>query len=189
MLLFFTGKMDDVWQLSEYIIPFVGLKDGKHVFTYEIDKHFFSLFDVSPIKEGDIYVHLTFDKKPGLFILDFFVDGSFISECDRCLEPVELPVNGNYRLFIKFNDTDLDMPLNEESDIVFISSSEVSIDISQHIYEYINLSTPIQKTCDMSVIQFKKCDEEVIKLLNSTPSEEDGEIDPRWDLLKNIKDS
>lgn len=173
-------------QLSEYIIPFVGLKEGKHVFTFEIDNAFFSDFELSPIKESDIYVHLTFEKKPDLFVLDFFIDGSFRAECDRCLEPLEVPVNGNYKLYVKFSETLENKAPEDDLDIVFIASSSTAIDISHYIYEYINISIPMQKTCDMSLIKPRECNKEIIALLKTKTTQINTETDPRWDQLKDI---
>ena len=85
-----------------YEIPFAGLKPGKHILTFEIDNKFFKIFDQPPVNEGDLYVHLTFDKRrENFFVLDLFIDGSVHSECDRCLSPVEIQVNGNHQIIIK----------------------------------------------------------------------------------------
>ena len=172
-------------KLSNYEIPFAGLKTGKHVFTYEIGEEFFENFEYSPIKEGDVYVHLTFDKKESFFILSFFIDGSVITDCDRCLEDFELPINGFYNLYVKFSDNEAKED-NDDPDVIFISRSDISINVATLIYDYINLSLPIQKTCEMSVLGKKKCNEEIIKKLNETAPKEAEKTDPRWDLLKNL---
>ena len=176
-------------KLTEYNIPFTGLKTGKHILTYEIGKEFFDNFEFSPLKEGDIFVHLTFDKREDFFILDFFIDGSIITSCDRCLEDFECPVNGNYRMYYKFAD-EADVQ-EEESDVIYISRAEIKINVAELIYEYINLSVPIQKFCEMSVIENRKCNDEVLKYYNNGAESENDEeeikkTDPRWDLLKDL---
>ena len=172
-------------KLSNYDIPFVGLKNGKHIFTYEIGSDFFDHFEMSPIKDGDVYIHLTFDKRDSFFILSFFIDGSVMAECDRCMELFELPINGFHNMYVKF-DEEARNEDEEEADVMFISKSEVAINVANLIYDYINLSIPMQKTCDLSVMGKKRCNQEIIKYLNSNPSAEEEQTDPRWDLLKKL---
>lgn len=174
-------------RLRSFTIPFVGLKNGKHVFTYEIGKAFFEKFEVSPVEDGDVFIHLTFDKRDDFFILDFFVDGSVLAECDRCLDKFELPVNGNYHIYIKFKD-EMVSAEDEAADVKFISPEATSINVAQLIYEYILLSMPMQKTCDMDMMQNKSCNQTVLKILKNKIKEdpEKDRTDPRWDLLKDL---
>lgn len=166
--------------LAPYGIAFEGLRDGETAFSYEIGPDFFDLFEGSPVSAGDVFVHLTFDKKPGLFVLTFFVDGSIQSECDRCLEAFDLPVQGKFRLVVKRKDEETD---SDDPDVVFITLAQHEINVAQYIYEYINLCVPMQKTCDLSA-DGKKCDPVVLARLGIT-HEEPG-TDPRWDHLKDL---
>jgi uncharacterized metal-binding protein YceD (DUF177 family) len=167
--------------LAPYGIAFVGLKDGETAFSYEIGPSFFDMFEGSLISKADVFVHLTFDKKPGLFVLSFFLDGAVTTECDRCLEPFELPIQASYRLVVKIKEEPAE---SEDPDVIFIQPSQNEINVAQYIYEYINLSVPMQKTCDLSA-DGKKCDPKVLARLGIT-HEEQG-TDPRWDHLKDLK--
>ena len=173
--------------LDVYSIPFPGLKVGKHEFTYEIDGKFFENFEYSPIKDGDVYVHLTFDKRETFFVLSFFIDGSVIAECDRCMEDFELPINGNYTTFVKYENEE-DAEGNDE--VMLINDQDIIINVANLIYENINLSLPLHKTCDMSVLGKKSCNPEILKILKEKASQEekpDAEpIDPRWEKLRNL---
>ena len=49
---------------KEYLIPFVGLKLGKHHFEYQIDNTFFDLFEYDEFQNSDIKVSVVLEKNP-----------------------------------------------------------------------------------------------------------------------------
>lgn len=171
--------------LAHFDINFIGLKAGVHRFSYEIDSSFFEAFEKSLLTSGDLYVHLTFDKeKETFFVLDFFVDGTVHTSCDRCLEPVQVQINGNYRIAVKF-DSEADTRATEDPDLLLLPPNAVKLNVAQQIFEFINLMMPIRVTCSMDVMGNKPCNEEVVKhILNKAPDTKGPESDPRWDALK-----
>ena len=48
---------------KEFLIPFAGLKLGKHQFEFEINKAFFDDFDYDEYKDVNIKVNLSFGEK------------------------------------------------------------------------------------------------------------------------------
>ncbi|HEX8017913.1 MAG TPA: DUF177 domain-containing protein, partial [Flavobacterium sp.] len=56
---------------KEFLIPFVGLKLGKHHFEYQISKKFFEDFDYDEFQASDIKVSLVLDKGSNLLELNF----------------------------------------------------------------------------------------------------------------------
>ena len=97
-------------------------------------------------------------------------------QCDRCLGPISTPVEGNFRLVVKFGEH-----FEEESDeVIVLPTTESRLDVGQLIFEYINLLLPLQKAHK----DIKDCDPEMIKKLEMHKKEE---ADSRWDALKNIK--
>ena len=40
--------------LKEYLIPFIGLKIGKHQFDYQVDNTFFAHFDYDEFKDASV---------------------------------------------------------------------------------------------------------------------------------------
>ena len=101
----------------------------------------------------------------------------FVSvECDRCLERVDFPVKGDFRLVVKFG-SDFD----EESDeVIVIPTTESRLDIGQYFFEYINLMLPIKRVHSDE----NQCNSIIIDKLEEYS---EPEIDPRWEALKNIK--
>lgn len=173
-------------ELQEYQIPFVGLKLGIHHFNFELDDLFFSRFESSLVNKGKVFIDLEFDRKDRLFVLNFDVSGSVAAECDRCGQPFDLPIHGNYTLYVKLGDKREEDADNE--DVIWIGESDSVLDLSEMMYEFIHLSLPIKRVHPESADGKLGCDPEIIKLLGS----EDGEhhdTDPRWDILKNLNNN
>jgi hypothetical protein len=51
---------------KEYLIPFIGLKLGKHHFEYQISNAFFEIFDYNEYENSDIKVNVVLEKKSTL---------------------------------------------------------------------------------------------------------------------------
>lgn len=170
---------------KDYIIQFVGLSIGQHEFVFDIQDTFFEALDYSEIKQGNIKVGLTLLKQSTMMVLHFKISGTVKQDCDRCTAPLDLPIDGNYKLIVKVGGSDTG---NEDDDIITIAANEHELDLSQYIYEYIALSLPIKRVHLDDKKGKSTCDKEMLKKLEHFLVEEDKEeIDPRWNQLKNIK--
>lgn len=175
--------------LQEYKIPFTGLKSGKHQFDFDIDGRFFNEFEYSLVKDGKLKVELELDKQETMLILQFAIKGEIFSNCDFCLSDFPTQVEVNERQIVKFFD-DANLEDNTE-EIIVLGKNVHEVDVSQLIYEYINLAVPLFNRCE-EVGETQWCDKEVIEKLKSLSSgspkeEENNDADPRWAALKNIK--
>ena len=172
--------------LKQYIIPFIGLKQGKHLFEYEIDNTFFDAYGFNEFNYSSLQVTLVFEKKTTFFELNFEVIGTVNVACDTSLEPFNQKINGNLPLVIKFGQE-----YNDDNDeMIIIPHEYYELDVSQFIYELIILSVPTKKvhpkvldgTMDSEALN--KLRELEIKK-NKSSSNEDI-TDPRWDKLKSL---
>ncbi|MCW5907914.1 MAG: DUF177 domain-containing protein [Chitinophagales bacterium] len=174
--------------LREFEIPYVGLKVGIHKFEYDIDGTFFSHFEDSPISDCRVHVRLEFEKKETFFILRFFIDGTVNVECDRCLEPFDKSIFGDFTCYVKFAENPKAM---QDDEVLYISRDQSVIDVSHLVYEYVNLCLPMQRIHPKKENGEDGCNPEVLKFLrkgNTTDKQEKTEEpDPRWEALKNIK--
>ena len=163
---------------KKFLIPFIGLSLGKHEYDFDVDDSFFEEYDYSEIKQGNLKVNLILDKQSSMLILNFKITGFVNVMCDRCLDNFNMALNTEQRLFVKFGEE-----TKEETDeVVVFSNNEYEIDAAQYIYEYIVLSLPHSR-----IHPEGECDPEVIKKLEEIKiNKEKKNIDPRWDILKNI---
>ncbi|KAA3622161.1 MAG: DUF177 domain-containing protein [Bacteroidetes bacterium] len=167
--------------LIQYSIPVKGLGDGIHEYRFHIDKDFFDQFEHSPIKEGTFDVHFVFDKRPEMFDLSFDFKGKAKAACDRCLATVDLPVEGENRLLVKFGEEK-----DEDADVIFVSPEISSLNVAKFIYEYICLAMPLINVFDCESMSEPPCDKKMLKYLEQRDNDEnDNDNNPIWDDLKN----
>jgi uncharacterized protein len=181
----------------EYIVPFVGLKLGFHEFEFEIHDPFFEELEYSIIQKGNALVKLKLEKKETMLIGEFSVSGSVFTSCDRCNDPVEVPVNGSFRLIYKFGGEQSD-----DETLIVLPNDTYELDVRQNIYELMTVSLPSRLVHPKG-----KCNEEMIALLkqytgisqddqgddeldgdddDDNGDDDDDPIDPRWSALKNL---
>lgn len=127
--------------LRKYVVPFSGLKEGRHEFEFDVDDSFFDQFDSSEIKKGKISVTVILDKNPQILEMNFIVNGTVHTPCDRCLDEFDLPVQYQGKLFFKFGEESYEL----SDEIMILSSSESKINISQYIYEFVHLALPYRR--------------------------------------------
>lgn len=170
--------------LNEFDIAFVGLKNGSHTFFYRIADSFFNHFENSLVQKGNVKVELLLEKTSVMLVLNFAIQGEIETACDRCNEDFNLPINGTYTTYIKFFSDE--PPTQEETDVVYISRNEDTLNTAQLIYEDIILSIPVRKVHPEKNGK-PTCNEEVMKWLNEPKQKNEETIDPRWEKLKKLK--
>jgi uncharacterized metal-binding protein YceD (DUF177 family) len=170
---------------KEYLIPFAGLKLGKHQFEFEIKKAFFDDFNFDEYNDVNIKVDLVLEKKSIMLELTFKSKGTVNVPCDLTNEDFDLPVKGKLGLIVKFGDE-----YNDENDeMLVLPHGEHQIDVSQYIYEMIVLSVPSKRI--HPGIKNGTIAPEILQKLNELApkeehKEEDNDTDPRWDGLKKL---
>ncbi|TYA52159.1 YceD family protein [Formosa maritima] len=172
--------------LKEFTIPFVGLKQGKHHFEYQIDNEFFEHFEYEEFNDASVKVDLVLEKKTTLLELDFEISGTVNINCDLTNEAYNQEISNQFNLVVNFGEEFND----EEIDLLIIPHGEYEINIQQYIYELIVLSVPTKRihpgvkdgTLNSDIL--KKLEELSPKLKENKETEE--EIDPRWNTLKKL---
>lgn len=169
----------------EYVIPFVGLKLGIHVFEFDVSDAFFDAFDYAMVRRGKVHVRFTLEKKETMMIGSFELEGVVQAVCDRCSDPLEQKITGNYRLIYHVDAGD-----SGDENLIYLSPETFELDLSEQILEFITLSLP-----NRLVHAEGACNQEMMALLEkyrtqkveSEKEEEEKEMDPRWQALKNLK--
>ncbi|MFN5444041.1 MAG: YceD family protein [Crocinitomicaceae bacterium] len=160
---------------NEFLIPFVGLKIGKHLFDFEVGNSFFESMEYSIIEQGNVKVTLELDKKETMMIALFHAEGTINTLCDRCNTPMDLEIDGGYKLIYKFG-------LEEEEDemLVVLHPDSYQVDITNPIYELITTQLPLRVLHDEG-----ECDEEMWELIQQhivNPEDDEDDFDDEdWD--------
>jgi uncharacterized metal-binding protein YceD (DUF177 family) len=172
---------------NEFLIPFIGLKLGKHQFDYQINKTFFDRFEYHEFENCDIKVEVVLDKKSTMLELSFKHKGTVNVPCDLTSELFDLPIKGKIKLVVQFGEEFND----ENEELLILPHGEHQIDIAQYIYEMIALSVPFKRV-HPGVKDGTLQNETLVKLNALTIKEQKKEsskeenIDPRWDKLKQL---
>lgn len=193
------------------MIPFIGLKTGSHTFEFEVSNAFFEEFEYSIIHSGNVHVDLVFEKKETMMIGIFSCKGEVSTYCDRCNDPLSVPVEGSFQLVFKLSDEQSD-----DEALIILPPEAYELDVTPHLYELITVSLPVRMIHEEGA-----CNEEMVEALNQflvNPDDEDewddedwddedfdddedweeedddndgdddpkGDIDPRWSVLKSL---
>ena len=166
--------------LKEFNIPFVGLKEGKHLFQYEVDNTFFELYNYNEFEKSSINVALEFVKKSTLFELNFTASGTVNVPCDVTNEYFDLEITATLPLVVKFGQE-----YNNDNEEILILPHEVyQFSVAQFIYEMIVLGIP-NKRVHPKVLD-GTMETEVLEQLEIKEEKTVETTDPRWDKLKNL---
>lgn len=178
---------------KKYGIAYKGLAPGSHEFEFQIDDSFFRFFPETDIRGGEAVVKVTLHKSEGSVVLDFTIIGKLKVECDRCLEEVEIPIESESRLQVRFSQTE-----NEcDGEVMWLSPLETVIPLAQYMYETLYLSLPYQRvhpendkgesTCDADMLsRFRIVDQEEFDRLTAATESAASEGSP-WEKLREIE--
>jgi len=172
---------------KEYLIPFVGLKLGKHHFEYQIDNTFFDLFDYDEFQNSNIKVNVVLEKKSNMLEISFKHEGIVNVPCDVTGEDFDLPIKSKMKLIVRFGEEFN----NDNEELLILPFGEFEVDIAQYMYEMIVLSVPLRrvhpgvKDGTLESEALKKLNELAVKETKKENKQEEN-IDPRWDKLKQL---
>ncbi|WP_447635325.1 YceD family protein [Flavobacterium microcysteis] len=173
---------------NEFLIPFIGLKLGKHQFEYQINKKFFEDFGYDEFESCDIKVNLVLEKKSTMLELQFKHKGTIYVPCDLTNEMFDLPIKGKIKLIVQFGEAFN----NDNEELLILPHGEHQVDISQYIYEMIALSIPLKrihpgvKDGTLKTDILDKLDELKVNAKEQKADAKEEETDPRWDQLKKL---
>jgi uncharacterized metal-binding protein YceD (DUF177 family) len=173
-------------QLSEYLIPFIGLKLGKHQFEYQINNTFFEDFDFDEFENSAVKVNVVLEKKSTFMELTLKHKGTVNVPCDLTGEFFDLPVKGKINVVVQFGE----QFNNDNEELLILPHGEHQLDIKQYIYELIVLSIPLKKAhpgIKDGTLKTPALDKlKELSLNHQKQKIEQEEIDPRWDKLKQL---
>lgn len=172
---------------KEFLIPFIGLKLGKHHFEYQISNSFFEIFDYNEYQNSNIKVNVVLEKKSTLIELNFTHKGTVNVPCDLTSEDFDLTIKGKMKMIVRFGEE----YNNDNEELLILPHGEFEVDIAQYIYEMIVLSVPLRrvhpgiKDGSLKTEALSKLNELTVKEEKKENKQEEN-IDPRWDKLKQL---
>lgn len=173
----------------EFEIPFVGLKPGIHEYEYQITDKFFTAYQQQDFSNCHATIKVSLDKKTGFIILKFEIGGQLEVTCDRCSGNLPLNLWDEFNVVVKLvEDPEMMNEQEEDPDVYYISRGESHLHLSDWIYEFINLSIPMQKRCEFEDMSGPHCNKSAAEALRKMKTPEEGHANPLWKGLEKFKD-
>ena len=168
--------------VDKFNIDLRDLDNGLTQLSFDLDDSFFEAVEAPVVRKGKLHVDLSVVRTDKDFDLSFDVKGSVIVPCDRCLDDMDLDIETTGSLSAALGEEN-----SEDEDLVTVDEKTGILNVAWYICEFIELAIPIKH-----VHAPGKCNPAMIKTLNEysatrSSDEADGEIDPRWNKLKELK--
>ena len=158
--------------VNGYTVDLKGMQGDTASYRWQAADDFFAAVQGPEIKRGQLDVALLAKRACGGYELEFQLQGEVEVTCDRCLEPMPLPIDTECLLRVKLGEEYAD-----DGDVVTIPEREGIINVAWNIYEFAALQIPLRH-----VHPEGQC-----KGTASLQIPQEGVCDPRWDNLKKIK--
>lgn len=175
--------------LNKYNIEIYKLDNHGHEFDFNVDETFFEHFEHSPVTQGNVQVHVFFDKHETFIEANFHFEGEVTLTCDRSLELFQYPLDLDDKLIYKYGAEEKEI----DDQIIIITKQTQTVNIAQFIYDTIGLSIPFKKLHPKyKDEEYENSDEGLMIYRDEDKGVEEEEIDstdPRWDILKNLKNN
>ncbi|RYZ75806.1 MAG: DUF177 domain-containing protein, partial [Proteobacteria bacterium] len=128
-------------ELKKYDINLAKLSFKTHRFEFNLDDDFFALFEQSYIIHGNLDAIIDLERTERLITLHFSIKGEVQLICDRSLEEFMHPIDVQETLILKFGEEEKEL----SEDILQITNDTQSINVAQHLFDYIGLAVPMKK--------------------------------------------
>lgn len=178
--------------MGAYRINIIGLSNKVHQFDYELDDSFFREYGTHLLPSGNFKVSVSLDKRETFLEAAVSVQGTARLVCDRSLEPFDYPIDTRRKVVFKYGEQDEEIT----DEIMIIQRDTAWIELGQYIYEFIALSVPLKKIHPRFADDDQEADDNREGRIVYTsgpaatdddPGDDNDEIDPRWNALKNLK--
>jgi len=174
--------------LAPFRIPAATLKADEASYEWKLGPDFLAIFDEEHegIK-GSFLVNMDLFREGGFVTLEFVVQGRIETTCDRCMVPIDMPIEADYQIIIKYGD-----PSDSTDEVLFVDPDSPDLNVGKHIYDFILLSVPISHRipgCEQ--MENSPCDTSILTYLSQNKVDEapGGQDDSPWDDLKKVIDN
>lgn len=154
---------------KDFIIQIKGLQIGKHLYDFPICGSFFEEYGNSQILDATLEAEVELEKGSGWINVSAHIEGTVTVECDRCLDDVELPMDFDCSMAVKFAKS---MEDDDGDEFIIMDPADTELDISQFLYDYVCLNLPLQK-----VHKEGECNPQMMAKLGSVSGEAAGDDD------------
>ena len=169
--------------LNQFVINFIGLKEGLHEFEFDLDNTFFEHFDYNDFNNCKISTKVVLNKKANLLELNFSSFGKINLNCHVSNESFDFSHKNEMNLVVKFSSE----MINDNEEFLVLPVGASQINVAHYLYEMIILSLPIKII--HPGVEDGSLESETLNTLREYEKnvyKKNNKIDPRWDKLKDL---
>lgn len=178
---------------NKYSIDIYNLASGKHEFELSLGKELIEMFGAELSDKLEAKAKISVKKSETTIEVQLFITGIIELICDRSLDSFDYLLSIEEIIFYKYGESYQEL----DDNLIVITHNQLSLDFSQHLYDFIMLSLPskrIHPDLRDEEGESEEDEETEVDLFFSTEEESDneegsnneGNIDPRWAKLKNL---
>jgi len=156
-----------------------GLLDGIHETRIHVQS---TDLDLPDTFDERISVRVAIDKSHSQILLKVRIRTEATYPCDRCFDPVVIPVDQSFTLVYAHNN-DAARSFDDD-DIRVLDDNEQVVDLADDVHDFAMLSIPMRITCGEDEQGNPTCRNEPPA---SFFSGGEDDIDPRWDTLRSLQ--
>ena len=149
---------------KDYVIPFKGYKTGVHELEFPIDDALLESVGDEEMIGAEAVAKVTMTKGASLLTLDVTVSGEVTVECDRCLDPLRLPVEIEDTLVVKFSEDEEGF----DGEVMWLNPADAELDMREWLYETVLLALPYQRVHE----SIEECNPEMVERFKIVSEEE-----------------
>lgn len=151
---------------DEFIVPLREADRSDWVRDLVVDDAFFADREQTEVLGGELQMQVRVHRNAGdTYSVRFRGSGRVHVPCDRCLHPVEVPVEVDETVQVGYDDND-----SADVDLIVIPFSQVNFDVAWELMESILLNLPTQR-----VHRRSECDADMLDRFSAEEDSADDE--------------
>ena len=163
---------------SRFEISLSNLPAEGKTYRWVLDDAFFSELDEQEIEHGRLNATLQVKPNSGVFEVIIDIQGVVQTTCDRCLAPMNQPIQTQQTLEVRLGEA-----YEDDGDVITVAADTQTLNVAWNLYEAIALAIPIYH-----VHPDGACEGAMDDLLQRH-SADNAQTDSRWDALRSLLDN
>ncbi len=145
--------------MSDYSIVISRVTQSGLKLDYELDTAFFAAAPEGSVREADIDAHLNLYRVKEGIRANVQLNGSIGTNCDRCLQAIDYPLNTTESLLYT---TSTKLADKNPTTVILLEEEQAEIDFAQDLYDLSLLQLPLKRVCE-DVNQ--QCDQDALEAI------------------------
>ena len=163
------------------VIPLDDWAAGERQYSFHAGLEFFQTFDNTEILDADVAVDVKVAKAGAHKVTaDLLLRGTVTVPCDRCLEPLTLPVEAQPRFRVQYGSGEEDLS-EDGRDVLPLGATDKELDLGQAVYDYVCLSLPLRR-----VHPEGRCNPDTVRFLGQETKDEEAAPSSPFAALKGL---